>query len=1060
MVRCANQYLTVTCTNRSYILGMNGFPEVKINSFQLPGDDPAGGILVELGTVLTSPSPIGVDLGTIALAVGYDGVGLGTVRASNVNLQKGENNILLKGTLIPHSDPASLDKVGNLFSNYVSGKVSNTTATGISASPDGVNPIGWLSEGFKTVQLNVALAAAEPLNIIKAVSMGTLDLKFDAANPYSPIATAPNVNANFQIPFGFSLNITEVTQNISLAVNTSKTETSDFAVIQVPLVPAVSDQKAGTLKFALNNNAIAGLPGKESVFNQYTYALTASDSYTFMVSGNASTKTTTPIGPITLGGISFTVPTSLKGLQFLNSTATVINSLDVTGGTAENLLLSINVTMVNPSDFGISTGDVSFIMGSDGADLGLVTLKNLSLARGSNTVMAEATFDPKSSDIGQNLLSTFVMGQDNSVQISGHSDSTAIASLAEPLSVISLGSTLPGLKSALIQKGALSVLPDTIQTGVVGVKVSIANPFTTGLSITKVIAAATFAGMPVGNIDQDISSNPFVIPGKATAESQLLNMNMNIEPASVALLLRTLAVQANMNTRSLDALLGLGGFSISGQESINPDPSLFTNFNISAYVMDAMKALKVDLSLSSGLSIGQYDNDLAFSQGGVSIATDSSITGLIPIVGQPIVQQIVDGAILGFESVILSVPTNNDFTVQMKGSITKSGPMDATISFPTPLNVAWQGKTIGTVSMPDIQAKAGVGAQFDVTGKFTIVNGDDMAAFAAFMINNNEFVWDITTKDVSVTALGFTFSKISMEKFVTLAGANGFKDAVTINKFDLPSNDPAGGITLTAKTSIKNPSQVGFNLGGVSFESYFKGVDLGPLGSNGAAVFPPQGVANIDMKGRLVHQDSAEGIAAITEVFENYLSANNSLLDVKGVSGSGPNGEVDWLTKAFKTLIIKDVVLPGPEVKPELIPAITMKDMQLDFTKDPWAPPTSSKNVQAQLKNPFGFPLGVNELNMDVTANYHGADVASLKIPTEKASTSATGVVSTQFTDIPFKVIDKPTFTGFVQLLTKDPSVTFGLKGTSNAVAQTAVGALSLKNIGFNVDTTLGGKWT
>jgi hypothetical protein len=96
---------------------------------------------------------------------------------------------------------------------------------------------------------------------------------------------------------------------------------------------------------------------------------------------------------------------------------------------------------------------------------------------------------------------------------------------------------------------------------------------------------------------------------------------------------------------------------------------------------------------------------------------------------------------------------------------------------------------------------------------------------------------------------------------------------------------------------------------------------------------------------------------------------------------------------------------------------------------------------------------------MDVTANYHGADVASLKIPTEKATTSATGLVTTQFANVPFSVIDKTTFTGFVQLLTMSPSVTFGLKGSSNAVAQTAVGALNLQNVGFNVDTTLSGKF-
>ncbi|OAD06967.1 hypothetical protein MUCCIDRAFT_138796, partial [Mucor lusitanicus CBS 277.49] len=130
--------------------------------------------------------------------------------------------------------------------------------------------------------------------------------------------------------------------------------------------------------------------------------------------------------------------------------------------------------------------------------------------------------------------------------------------------------------------------------------------------------------------------------------------------------------------------------------------------------------------------------------------------------------------------------------------------MAATISFPTPLTVAWGGKKLGVVTMPALEAKADVGASFDVSGDFTITDADAMSEFAAYMINNKDFIWDIYSTDVSVNALGFTFTKISMEKFVTLAGANGFKDAVKITTFDLPSNDPAGGITLTAQTTINN----------------------------------------------------------------------------------------------------------------------------------------------------------------------------------------------------------------------------------------------------------------
>lgn len=1035
---------------------MNGFPEVKITSFNLPADAPEGGIQVELGTQLVSPSPIGVQLGTIALQIGYEGVVLGQVTTDGVNLKQGPNDLNLKGTIVPQSDPANLDKIGALFSNYVSGKMSTTSATGVSCAPDGTNAIGWLSEGFQSVRLNVGLGLDEPLSIIKAVNMGYLDLAFNADAPYAPVTTAPAVVADYSIPFGFSLNITEVSQELKLGTN----ESGDFASISVPFVPAQSDQAAGKLQFAMNQVAISALENKEPQFNDFTYALTASDLYTFQVGGQASTKTSTPIGNITLSGITFKVPTSLHGLQFLNSTPTTVNSVDVVGGTSDALQLAINVTMDNPSDFTISTGDVNFAFLASGEQLGNVQLSNLTLARGSNSKSAVSTFDPKKSPVGQNLLSSFVMGKNNDVSISGFDGSTNIASLASGLGAINIGTTLPGLTSQLIQGGKLTVNEDSPSNGIVGVQVSIANPFTAGLTITSVKSSASYHGMPVGNIDQDVSSNPIVIGGHSTVQSDPLQMSMNIEPAAVALLLRTLAVDANLDTNALDALFSMGGLSVSGQKDIDPSANLFDGFNISTYVMDAMKALKADLQLKSGLTIGEYVNSLEFSQNAVAIETDATVTRLIPIVGQPIVQQIVDGAILGFETITLSSPTDSSFKVQMKGSITNAGPMAAQISFPDSLTIAWEGRVLGTVGMPTIQTVADKGAQFDVEGQFTVTDQGAMGDFAGYMINNADFQWNIYTDSVAVNALGYQFTGIKMNKFVTLDGANGFKDAVTIHSFDLPSNDPAGGITLTANTSIVNPSQVGFQLSGAGFNAIYKDISLGPLASDGAANFPPKGTADLKMKGRLVKQDSKEGIDAVTEVFKNYLAAKDTPLTITGESGSGPNGEVSWLTAGFKTIKIENVIMPGPESPPELIPAITMKNMQIDFTKDPYATPAGSTQVEAQLKNPFGFPLGVSQLNMDVTAGMEGNDIATLKIPDEKATTSETGLVTTQFSDVPFKVFDNAhkAFDTFVKMITSQSNVTFELAGSSNAIADTAIGALSLDNITFDVDTSLAGR--
>jgi hypothetical protein len=1030
---------------------MHGFPDVKIKSFQLPSDNPNGGIDIELGTVLVSPSPVGVQMGTIEMDMAYQGLGLGRVRAENVTLKQGPNDIALKGVLIPHNDTASLDKVGQMFTTYVSGNVAPTSASGVSAAPNGKDSVSWLTDAFKTVQLNVGLSNADgPLKMISAVSMGYLDLKFDANNPYAPSMSAPAVVADFKSPFGFSLDIYEVTQNITM----NTTAGGNFSQLAIPWVPSQSNQQTGKLQFGVNNSPITALPDKNDAFNAYTYDLTASNEYSFGVTGMATTKTKTPLGNITLGGITFAVPTTLHGLQFLNSTPTVINSVDMTGGTKEALQLDIGVTMGNPSDFSMTVGDVHFAMFSGSTQVGTVSLNNLVLNRGSNSVI------PKSSQDGQSMLSSFVMGKNTSTSIGGFKESTAIASLVKALSSIKIDTTLPGLKAPLIQKGALTVLTDSIQTTVVHVSVEIANPFTAAMTINKVKSAATYKGMPVGNIDQDISNNPFVINGHATAASPQLNMQMNLQPAAVALLMRDLAVDAKLDTKALDGLLGMGGFHIQGQQDISPTAGLFKGFNISSFVMDAMKALKTDLNLENTLQVGEYVDVVSFSQNAVPISSDDTVTRLIPVVGQPIVQQIVNGAVLGFDTLILSDPTNTNAKVQMKGSITKSGPMDATISFPTPLTIRWQGKTLGTATMPPVNAIADQGAQFDVPSNFVITDQAAMEQFAAYMINNDEFVWDIVTNDVSVTALGFTFTGIKMEKFVTLKGAKGFKDAVIISSFDLPSDAPEGGITLICNTTITNPSQVGFSLNTVAFETSFQDVHIGDLSAS-PGNFAASAPSDIQMKGRMIPQDSQKGLDAVTKVFENYLGANSSILTVKGVSASGPAGQVTWLTNAFKTLKIENVVLPGPKEKPVLIPSISMMNMQLDFTKDPYAPLTSSTQVHAQLKNPFGFPLGVSELNMEADALVSKAKMAHLSVPKEKASTDkSTGVITTQFENLPFKVQDgaHDVFSGFLSALTKSGNSSFGLAGVSNALSNTAIGDLQLNGIPFDVTTSMAGK--
>ena len=67
------------------------------------------------------------------------------------------------------------------------------------------------------------------------------------------------------------------------------------------------------------------------------------------------------------------------------------------------------------------------------------------------------------------------------------------------------------------------------------------------------------------------------------------------------------------------------------------------------------------------------------------------------------------------------------------------------------------------------------------------------------------FEWEISGDNLTVNALGIDVSGVSLPaKKVTLKGFNGLKDGVKVQSFDLPANDPAGGIHLTLEAATTN----------------------------------------------------------------------------------------------------------------------------------------------------------------------------------------------------------------------------------------------------------------
>lgn len=84
----------------------------------------------------------------------------------------------------------------------------------------------------------------------------------------------------------------------------------------------------------------------------------------FQLVGHASAIANLSIGQLTLDPINFNVTSKLSGLRGLKGDTT-ITSVDVIGGSSDALLLAINVSIYNPSNLILSTGDLSKYIDTD-----------------------------------------------------------------------------------------------------------------------------------------------------------------------------------------------------------------------------------------------------------------------------------------------------------------------------------------------------------------------------------------------------------------------------------------------------------------------------------------------------------------------------------------------------------------------------------------------------------------------------------------------------------------------------------------------------------------------
>ncbi|KAK7064212.1 hypothetical protein R3P38DRAFT_3165227 [Favolaschia claudopus] len=1041
---------------------LNGFRSfnggVAIQDFQLPSDNPAGGIDFVAVTRLTNPSPFRLELGTVVFSLSYKNVDLGLGRSTDTIIAPGNNTITLKGVLEGHTDPSELAVVSELFTNYLNSISSPVIATGVSTLQNDNSSISWLSSGLQALKLNVPLVPPTPINPIRAISIGDFALEFSQNTPWAPSAQSNTVQASLELPFGFNLSIGQIANDFNITMMDGST----VAGLSTPIGASSSQitvygqtNTSGTVDIKISDTNLSCPTAEHPNFATFNTGLTNQAVAPFRLVGHSRTIAQMGIGNITLDPINVDVQTSLKGLQGLKGMAT-IETVDVKGGTSDGITLGIQVVIFNPSNLKLSLGDLTLQLVRDGAILGTATMSNLVLNMGNNTVQTSSNFQANKNPQGLQTLNEFVGKKDVRLSIAGFDGTTKIDSLAPALKTLDIDVTLPALKSDLLNTAALEVLPTTGRSSNVShVTVAIANPFTAPLEITSISSTVSAFGVLLGTIN---STSKFTNPGKTTTTSPNLDLDMNFDPSTLFSLTRRLALEANLDVAPLDQIVELGDISYLPAASTSSSPVKRGIRRDNLFTQTAFKKLKSDVELTTGVTIGDYATTLTYTQSSLTTKTDQSLNLILPILAQPIVQKIVGGSLLNLDTVLISDAKQTSFTSKLNGAITNAGPFDASIKFgDRGLTVNWAGKPLGHITMEPLKVAADTGATLDTTSTFAVADVDHLTAFTKTLLTEENFEWQITGDNLTVSALGIDVSGISVAYKVTLKGFNGLKGGVVIKSFDLPSNDPAGGIHLTIDSTVTNPSQVGIQLSSLGFQAFAEnGIMIAPVSATSVSLAPGS-TSSLALVGRLVPQSSPEGLATVSAVFNNFVHGKDSNVLVNGASAG--SSDVTWLNEGIKALSIA-TVLPnqGPL---RVIKSIDLNELKLLFTQNTaYNPATSSSDTAAAFTLPFAFPLDITALEQTITVGFKGESIAQLALPKAGAKTDVSArIIHLTFDSVPFAVLSgkQSNFDDFVAATTVGKTETLHLSGSANADAKTAVGLLSLTDIAFSVDSDIAG---
>ena len=206
---------------------------------------------------------------------------------------------------------------------------------------------------------------------------------------------------------------------------------------------------------------------------------------------------------------------------------------------------------------------------------------------------------------------------------------------------------IPPLHKLIILEDRLVIPKNIDKTHIAQASFQLANPFTASINLIKVDAKASYKGIFLGQISDDLSKNPIRANGHQTITSRTLPIKMDLNPKNLIRFIKQAAADTGTDLGPLEHEFDLVMAMKNTETSIKamPDsspPNCHSGhqFDVFGAVFSLLKGLKVTLDIKSTVKIDDYKTDLNFKQEPVPTDTDDTALYLIGPVGKPIVQRL------------------------------------------------------------------------------------------------------------------------------------------------------------------------------------------------------------------------------------------------------------------------------------------------------------------------------------------------------------------------------------------------------------------------------------